>query len=501
VRFANGRRLLNKVSLDVREGEVAVVLGRSGAGKSTLGDVLFDLLPERVPDATVEAQSIIAEESGMALILQRGSLFDHLSMRENIHFAAKRRAGKSLTADELTALLTEVGLDSGDRPGAGLSGGEERRVTVARGLATDPRFIFFDEQAAGLDVTNVRRIGGLIRRVCTDHGAGAIVVTHNPLLTALVADQVLYLDRSDGTIAPLLDDWTGPAGESEDEALVQRRAQIESALLAQDDELPPTPRASARAKLRALAGRAFDTALAPGVLLWEVARVLLRVPQSVRHLRDFLQLWWMTLRLMGFSGLPFFALVAAIFSATFLSIAFAAAELVSPQLIVENLRGDFILALTPPLCGFLFSARSGSALAAWLGGMSLRRQTDALRSLGVQVDQYVRVPVLLGAFTAFVFTTCVFGAAMFLSAQATALGFGVIDAGQLLTETSPSFGRQLIEKTLLYGAVIGAVATHIGLGPKRTSQEVARGITRTIILCTLAVVLSELFFAMELHGL
>ena len=500
MQFANGRRLLNGVSLNVHSGEVAVVLGRSGAGKSTLGDVLFDLLPERVPDATVEAESIVAEESGMALILQRGSLFDHMSMRENIRFAAKRRGGKSLTGDELTALLTEVGLDSADREVAGLSGGEERRVTVARGLATEPRFIFFDEPAAGLDVTNVRRIGALIRRVCSDHGAGAIVVTHNPLLTALVADQVLYLDRSDGTIAPLLSDWTGPAGEDDDEALVLKRAQIEAALLSQDDELPTMPRTGAGSVLRSFGRRAGARLLAPGRLLWEVARVLLRIPQSIRHTRDFLQLWWMTLRLMGFSGLPFFALVAAIFSATFLSIAFAAAELVSPQLIVENLRGDFILALTPPLCGFLFAARSGSALAAWLGGMSLRRQTDALRSLGVQVDQYLRVPVLLGAFTAFVFTTCVFGAAMFLAAQATALGFGVVNAGQLLTETSASFGQQLIEKTLLYGAVIGAVATHVGLGPKRTSQEVARGITRTIILCTLAVVLSELFFAMELHG-
>ena len=502
VELPNGRSLLDRVSLEVGAGEIAVILGRSGAGKSTLGDVLFDLLPDRVPDAIVEADALASDPDRMALILQRGSLFDHFSVHNNIRFAARRRRGESLSRAKVVELLEEVGLPAEDRGVADLSGGEERRINVARGLATDPKFFFFDEPTAGLDVSNVRRVGTLIRKVCTNRRAGAIVVTHNPLLAALVGDKVLYLDRTNGTIEPLLDEWQGPVSVNEADTLAATQRTVESALLAKRDEqresADPTP-GFWRSMMRAGRGGA-EIIFAPGRLLAELFRVLLKVPSALRHPRDFLQLWWRTLHLTGFSGIPFFALVAAIFSATFLSIAFAAAALVSPQMIVENLRGDFILAITPALCGFLFAARSGSALAAWLGGLSLRRQTDALKSLGVSVDQYLRVPALLGTFMAFLFTVAVFSGAMYFAATATATGFGVTDAAEILRETTPDFRRQLIEKTLLYGLAIGVIGTHIGLLAKRNSSDVARGITRTIIFCTLAVVFSELFFAIDLHG-
>ena len=502
VELPNGRRLLDKVSLSAAAGEVVVVLGRSGAGKSTLADVLFDLLPDRVPDATVQAEVVQCDPANMALILQRGSLFDHLSVHDNIRFAARRSKARRLSRKEVGERLEEVGLPPEDRGVSDLSGGEERRINVARGLATDPSFVFFDEPTAGLDVANVRRVGTLIRDVCTSRRVGAVVVTHNPLLAALVGDEVLYLDRAQGTIEPLLDEWSGPVSIDEADALAAAQRSVESALLDKTDELSQSTSSDLNLgrALAAATRKGADVVFAPGRLFAELLRVLAKSPSALRHPRDFFHLWWRTLHLTGFTGLPFFALVAAIFSTTFLSIAFAAAALVSPQIIVENLRGDFILAITPPLCGFLFAARSGSALSAWLGGLSLRRQTDALKSLGVSVDQYLRVPALLGTFFAFLFTIAVFGAAMYFAATVTATGFGVVDASQILRETSPDFRRQLIEKSLLYGIAIGVIGTHIGLLAKRNSQDVARGITRTIIFCTLAVVLSELLFAIDLHG-
>ena len=97
VELPNGRRLLDEVSFSADAGEVVVVLGRSGAGKSTLGDVLFDLLPDRVPDATVHAEVVKCDPARMAMILQRGSLFDHLSVHENIGFAARRSKAQKLS--------------------------------------------------------------------------------------------------------------------------------------------------------------------------------------------------------------------------------------------------------------------------------------------------------------------------------------------------------------------------------------------------------------------
>jgi phospholipid/cholesterol/gamma-HCH transport system permease protein len=337
-----------------------------------------------------------------------------------------------------------------------------------------------------------------------------LVVTHDPLLAALVGDELLYLDRVETRFVPLLSDWRGPVGADDGERLARARASIERAVLerAQAEELSALGQTVAEhlreagygRRLGWLLGRLGRFLTAPGRVLRDLLAVLAKLPESVAHPRDFGRLSWHALRLTGYSGLPFYGLVAAIFSATFLSIAFAAAELVSPRVIVENLRGDFILALTPPLCGFLFAARSGSALTAWLGGLALRRQTDALRSLGVSIDSYLRVPAFFGSFVGFLLTTFVFGAAMYWSATVTAIGFDVPQAGELLRETGPSFRLQLIEKTLLYGVIVGIIGTHMGLLPKRRSGDVAKSITRTIILCTLAIVISELFFAIDLHG-
>lgn len=498
----NGRRLFDRVSLSVQADEVVVILGPSGAGKSTLGDVLFDLLSERSPGCTISCDTLSAREDQMALVLQRGSLFDHLDVRENIRFAARRRRKIWLSDKAVEKLLEEVGIGGEVHQVSSLSGGEERRVNVARALATNPELIFFDEPAAGLDVSNVHRIGALIRKVCSKHHAGAVVVTHNALLAALCGDRLLYLDRRDGSLANLLDDWQGPIDREDDAELEHARCRIEKALLEQIDDPPRFESKQGRlsAIVSAKARRVGEAVLAPGKMVKDLLTVFAKLPGSLLNIRDFFRLGWMSLHLTGYSGLLFFILVASIFSATFLSIAFAAADLVSPRTILENLRGNFILALTPALCGFLFAARSGSALTAWLGGLALRRQTDALVSLGVSVDQYLRVPAFFGTFFAFIITACVFGAAMYGSAIVTATGFGITDAAEMLRQTSPSFERQFIQKVLLYGALVGVIGTHMGLLVKRSSHDVAKGITRCIILSTLAIVLSELVFAVDLHA-
>lgn len=503
LRLPNGRALLDALDLDVRAGEIVVILGRSGAGKSTLGGVLFDLLPDRIPGVRIEAGALEVDTRAMSLVLQGASLFDHMSVRENLRFAARRRRGRHLSDTEVDALLAEVGMDADeDAQVNDLSGGQRQRINVARGLASQPTFFYFDEPTTGLDVTNVYRMGALIRRVCDDHAAGAVVVTHDPLLAALVGDRLLYLDRNTKVVSDLVDDWSGPCAADDEAALAAGRRAIEAALLAAPDV--ESPARHQRERLGEWVGRHARalprTLLAPGRVALDGVNVALRLPRSLRHPRDFLSLWWYALKLTGYTGLPFYALVAAIFSTTLLSIAFAAAALIGPQVVLENLRGDFILAMTPALCGFLFAARSGSALAAWLGGMSLRGQTDALRSLGVDVDAYLRVPAFLGTFAAFVLSAVTFGAAMYGAGVVTAAGFGIPDAAAILRETSPDFRRQLIEKTVLYAALVGILATHVGLLPKRVPQDVARGITRTIIFCTLAVVMSELFFAFDLHA-
>jgi branched-chain amino acid transport system ATP-binding protein len=197
-----GVEALRDVSLELRQGEVVGLIGPNGAGKSTLVNVLsgFDrpsggrvMLEER--DVT-RWSAHRRGRHGLARTFQHSHAFRGLSVRENVEVSAlgvgaSGRAA-SRRASELLALLGLA--DYADRPASDLSHGDERRLGVARALATDPRYVLMDEPAAGLSEAEVPRFATAVNTV-RDRGAGVLLVDHNVALVLDVCERVHVLDQ------------------------------------------------------------------------------------------------------------------------------------------------------------------------------------------------------------------------------------------------------------------------------------------------------------------
>ena len=487
--------LFDDLNLEVRPGETVVIMGGSGTGKSTLAELIFGLRDL----GAAGSGKITLDRARSALLLQRGAVFEHLSVGGNLRLVLAR-AGRPAHPEVLAEKLAEVGLGHHalDRRADTLSGGEQRRLALARALCADPAFLYFDEPSAGLDRDNVVRQGELIRQVVRGGHKGAVVVTHDPLLTALVADRVLVL--RDGGLREVLAWPDSPDTLSKEQAL-ERVRQVEAALAGQLGARALGPPARPASRLGRLVA-ALDP-LAVGDHVLGALRAVLALPEGLRHPRDFLGMTWRSLWLAGVGGVPFFALIGAILGATFIMILLAA-SLLPARVTLEKVQAVPLTALVAPLAGFLFSARSGSAVASWLGGMAYSRQVDALDTLGIPPDRYLRAPVWLGMVLAYSLNAAVLFGAMWAGAWALCWAkVGIADPTPYLQP----FGNEVITiqailKLPLYAVIAASVTTHIGLRRKATSEAVARGITRVIIVCTVAVALTELLFAgvMVLEG-
>ncbi len=197
-----GLDALREVSLELRPGEVVGLIGPNGAGKSTLVNVLsgFDrpsggrvLLEER--DVTGWSAHRRGRH-GLARTFQHSHAFRGLTVRENVEVSALGVGASGRVAarraDELLGLLDLAGY--ADRPASELAHGDERRLGVARALATQPRFVLMDEPAAGLPEAEVPRFAATVSSV-RDRGAGVLLVDHNVALVLEVCERIHVLDQ------------------------------------------------------------------------------------------------------------------------------------------------------------------------------------------------------------------------------------------------------------------------------------------------------------------
>jgi len=200
-----GVEALRDVSLELRRGEVLGLIGPNGAGKSTLVNVLsgFDrptrgevLLDER---EVTRWRASRRGRHGLARTFQHSHAFRALSVRENVEVSA---LGVGASPKEATRrageLLDLLGLaEYAHVAAAGLAHGVERRLGVARALATEPRYVLLDEPAAGLPEAEVPAFAAVVRSVRDDHGAGVLLIDHNMALIMDVCDRIQVLDRGE----------------------------------------------------------------------------------------------------------------------------------------------------------------------------------------------------------------------------------------------------------------------------------------------------------------
>jgi branched-chain amino acid transport system ATP-binding protein len=202
-RSFEGVQALRDVTLELRRGEIVGLIGPNGAGKSTLVNVLTGF--DRPTSGTVELEGRDVTSwtphrrgrRGLARTFQHSHAFRSFTVRENVEVAALGvRSGPREARRRTNELLDRVHLSvHADRPAAALPHGDERRLGLARALATDPRFLLLDEPAAGLPEGELEALGAVIRWVRDEHGAGVLLIDHNMALVLEICDRVHVLDQ------------------------------------------------------------------------------------------------------------------------------------------------------------------------------------------------------------------------------------------------------------------------------------------------------------------
>ena len=206
VKKYKSRTVVNKVSMEVNSGEVVGLLGPNGAGKTTCFYMMVGLIPSENGNIYLDGKELThypvhaRAKAGLGYLPQEPSVFRKLSVAENILAILQTR--KELTPqdrnDLLDSLLNELHIGHlHDNKGISLSGGERRRVEIARALALEPRFILLDEPFAGVDPISVIDIQNIIEHL-RERGIGVLVTDHNVRETLGICSRAYIL--SDGQV-------------------------------------------------------------------------------------------------------------------------------------------------------------------------------------------------------------------------------------------------------------------------------------------------------------
>jgi phospholipid/cholesterol/gamma-HCH transport system ATP-binding protein len=232
-----GRKVVLKdLDLDVPKGESLVVIGGSGTGKSVLIKCIIGLMKPDKGSIEIDGHEVTRMSSGereeimhkFGMLFQGGALFDSLPVWENVAFGLIAGRGFNRAEAKEIALrkLAAVGLgpEVAALYPAELSGGMQKRVSLARAIATEPEIIFFDEPTTGLDPIMSQVINELIKKCVDDLGATALSITHDMHSLRVIGDNAAMI--YDGRII-----WHGPAqdvdhsGNAHVEQFVQGKAE------------------------------------------------------------------------------------------------------------------------------------------------------------------------------------------------------------------------------------------------------------------------------------
>lgn len=216
-------QVLHNIDLNIRQGEVVVIIGPSGSGKSTLlrcinkleeitsGDLIVDGL--KVNDPKVD-ERLIRQEAGM--VFQQFYLFPHLTALENVMFGPLRVRGvkKEEAEKQAKALLAKVGLaERAHHYPSELSGGQQQRVAIARALAVKPKMMLFDEPTSALD-PELRHEVLKVMQDLAEEGMTMVIVTHEIGFAEKVASRLIFIDKGriaeDGSPQALIENPPSP---------------------------------------------------------------------------------------------------------------------------------------------------------------------------------------------------------------------------------------------------------------------------------------------------
>ncbi|MFP6889256.1 MAG: LPS export ABC transporter ATP-binding protein [Nitrospinota bacterium] len=202
VKSYSGRRVVDEVDLDVSPGEIVGLLGPNGAGKTTIFYMIVGLIEPEAGDVYLNEKAITdmpmfqRARRGVSYLPQEASIFRRLTVEENImavleimpgtHSSRRKKAEELLEDLNIGHIRTSKGFS--------LSGGERRRVEIARALATSPTFILFDEPFAGIDPIVVNDIQNIVIGL-KERGIGILLTDHNVRETLQISDRAYIINE------------------------------------------------------------------------------------------------------------------------------------------------------------------------------------------------------------------------------------------------------------------------------------------------------------------
>jgi len=209
------KKVLNGIDLDIAPGESLIVIGGSGTGKSVMIKCVLGLIEPDAGSIKVDGEEVVGMPAHkrerimrkFGMLFQGAALFDSLRVWENVAFGliegrgVERRQAKDIALRKLAAV--GLGSEVGELWPAELSGGMQKRVALARAIATEPEIIFFDEPTTGLDPIMGDVINNLIKKCVGELGATTLSITHDMVSARRIADRIAMI--FEGRII-----WSGP---------------------------------------------------------------------------------------------------------------------------------------------------------------------------------------------------------------------------------------------------------------------------------------------------
>ncbi|GAB4468476.1 MAG: LPS export ABC transporter ATP-binding protein [Armatimonadaceae bacterium] len=203
VKVYRGRPVVNGVNLYIEQGEIVGLLGKNGAGKTTTFYMIVGLVRPKSGTVLLDDKNITRHpmyrraRMGIGYLAQEPSVFRKLTARENILLVLELVGYRGNRRERTDQLLDEMGiLDRADTRGYAMSGGERRRVEIARALATEPSFLLLDEPFTGIDPIARKEIGTIVRAL-RDKGIGVLITDHDEKSTLRLTDRTYILNNGE----------------------------------------------------------------------------------------------------------------------------------------------------------------------------------------------------------------------------------------------------------------------------------------------------------------
>ena len=513
----DGSPLVRDFDLDLRAGEVVVLLGPSGGGKTAFGRALVDRdeLSATGFRVTFDQLDVLGR---VGFVPQRGALADHVDVADNLRLAIRRNPEGGPDSDvAVRQWLDRLDLDGRlAEPGrlvTELSGGQAQRLAVARALASGRQLLFLDEPSVGLDSARVRKLARLIRSRAEEDGVALVIVTHDLTLAAGVADRLYLLEPGRKVVQLFADGWPGPfdSPSAPPERAAGRQSwldQLETLLIdhigmqrSVISEIVVTRRMwpAVRGWLgaRILPFALLFTVLGDGLLL------------ALRRPADSGPVLGRVLRQALARPLLFYAFVSLLLGFTLLYTLIGVAPMgLRPERALALLGNAHIVALMPPLAAILFVAASGNAVSGWIGGANLTRQIAALEAIGMSRRVYLWPAAWWGLFLSALVVIVLFGLGLTLGGVAYTEVAGIEGGWEVLTgdwldarpERRP-WNTRALALGLIYAGGIAADVVAAGTLRKDTADDVVRAMTGSVVRCTLWVVVWELASVWFVRGL